>query len=51
MRVVKVPMLDTGLGIEAGYASDEDMIAAVQAERAAIEQEETAFVLRVLEGR
>jgi hypothetical protein len=34
MRVVKVPMLDTGLGREAGFASDADLIAAAEEQRA-----------------
>lgn len=31
-----VPALDTGIGIAAGYASDREFIAAMEAERAAL---------------
>lgn len=34
-----VPVLDTGLGIEAGYASDAEFIRAAEAERAALDPE------------
>lgn len=35
-RIVTVPMLDTGLGREAGYEDDAALVAAAQAERAAL---------------
>lgn len=38
IRVHKVPMLDTGLGREAGYANDAEMITAAEAQRAEIEK-------------
>lgn len=38
ITVHKVPMLDTGLGQEAGYANDAEMIAAYQAQRVELEQ-------------
>ncbi len=38
LKTVTVPMLDTGLGIEAGYANDAELIAAAQAQRAELEK-------------
>ena len=37
MRVVRVPMADTGLGREAGYANDAEMIEAAKQQRAELE--------------
>lgn len=37
MKVVKVPVLDTGLGREAGYADDAAMIEAAKAQRRELE--------------
>jgi hypothetical protein len=34
LRVERVPMLDTGLGREAGYANDKELIAAAAQQRA-----------------
>lgn len=36
LEVVTIPMLDTGIGIEAGYADDQELLAAGQAERDAL---------------
>ncbi|WP_320672370.1 hypothetical protein [Patulibacter defluvii] len=33
LRIITVPMLDTGIGHEAGYANDAELIAAAEAER------------------
>jgi hypothetical protein len=48
MRVVSVPVLDTGLGREAGYASDAEMAAADEAARAEIEALLSPEALRLL---
>lgn len=37
MRIVKVPFYDTGLGREAGYRDDAELIEAWKAERAELE--------------
>ena len=39
VKVVKVPMYDTGLGKEAGYANDQALIEAARAERASLSLE------------
>lgn len=39
ITVHRVPMLDTGIGQEAGYANDQEFIEAVDAERAALDPE------------
>ena len=36
LKVTKVPAQDTGIGREAGYKDDADLIAAYEAERAAL---------------
>jgi hypothetical protein len=33
IRIVKVPVLDTGIGRARGYANDQELIAATEAER------------------
>jgi hypothetical protein len=40
MKIVKVPMLDTGIGREAGYANDRELIDAYEAQRAALSNAE-----------
>lgn len=37
LKVVTVPMLDTGIGIEAGFKDDADLIRHARAERAAMD--------------
>lgn len=39
VRIVTVPMLDTGLGREAGYANDRELLEAGEAQRAALPAE------------
>lgn len=39
IRIYKVPVLDTGIGREAGFESDKELIAAAQAERDALPPE------------
>jgi hypothetical protein len=36
-KVVQVPMLDTGIGQEAGFANDAELIAHAEAERAKLD--------------
>jgi hypothetical protein len=38
LSVVTVPVLDTGIGRETGYEDDQALIAAAEAERAALSQ-------------
>jgi hypothetical protein len=48
-RVIQVPMLDTGLGREAGYASDAELIAAYEKDRAELERLLTPEALKALD--
>lgn len=58
ITVYTVPMIDTGIGREAGYANDDEFRAAIKAEReamdpkvrAAVEAVEADFMRRVLFG-
>jgi hypothetical protein len=61
-RVILVPMMDTGLGLEAGYANDRELIEAANAQRqelkalltpetwANIEEAEAKLTKRILGG-
>ena len=50
MRVVRVPMHDTGLGREAGYRDDAELIEAGKAERAELEHLLTAEALAMFDA-
>lgn len=58
VKVISVPLADTGLGIEAGYANDAELMEAAIAERAAqppeiralMDQVDAEFERRVLFG-
>jgi hypothetical protein len=50
MRIVKVPMLDTGLGREAGFASDAEMIDVATGQRAWLESVLTPEALASLDA-
>lgn len=47
IKTVRVPMHDTGLGIEAGYKNDAELIAAGKAQREAMDPVSRAVLDRI----